>query len=64
MTPKSTLFDYYAHCEACLACRGNLNSLCDMQYEIAAVATLLRNDEEQDFINTPFGATDPQLQLT
>ena len=33
--------------------RGNLNSLGDIQYEIAALPAVARNDNQRDFINTP-----------
>ena len=34
------------HCEARLACRGNLNSLHDLEFEIAALPLVARNDEK------------------
>ena len=41
------------HCEARLACRGNLNSLHDLEFEIAALPLVARNDENLNFINKP-----------
>ena len=41
------------HCEARLACRGNLNSLHDLEFEIAALPAVARNDRNGDFFNTP-----------
>ena len=33
--------------------RGNLNSLGDIQYEIAALPSVARNDNQRNFVNTP-----------
>ena len=41
------------HCESRGAGRGNLNSLHDLEFEIAALPLVARNDEMWDFINTP-----------